>query len=81
MPLRYEGPGDKHLPKRIRIFLKIIICVFIPEHAEIMGATGMCDVAVVVQCIRNDPSVKIRKTYMSKFHVVVTSTSFVAAGM
>nr|GMD30322.1 putative serine/threonine-protein kinase [Ipomoea batatas] len=73
-----EGPGSEHLPKEIGIFLKIIICVFVFKHGEIVGVARICDAAVVVQCIRNDPSVKMGKTYVSKFHVVVMSTSFVA---
>nr|GMD14770.1 hypothetical protein Iba_chr07bCG9640 [Ipomoea batatas] len=39
-----EGPGGKHLPKGIEIFMKIIIYVFVLTHGEIVGA-WICDAA------------------------------------
>nr|GMD87275.1 hypothetical protein Iba_chr14bCG14140 [Ipomoea batatas] len=78
--MKGRGPGGEHLPKGIGIFLKIIICVFVLMHGEIVGA-GICNVAVEVECIRDNPSVKIEKTHMSKFHVVVPNSNFVAVGM
>nr|GMD62714.1 hypothetical protein Iba_chr12bCG8040 [Ipomoea batatas] len=78
--MKGRGLGGEHLPKGIGIFLKIIICVFVLMHGKIVGA-GICNVAVEVECIRDNPSVKIEKTHMSKFYVVVPNSNFVAVGM